>query len=235
MNVLFWGPGEFPVSFSNRDTSWNAWNHHSGRFWSTRRFYSAIWSFPLTNVKWHSDPWPTMTSKPIRLSTNFMTLIPSLTSPNYEWFPRSICNGFAMPSWNAYPSGHLVSSQIFFFGGGGLHGFWLLRTVFPNYTPMSMYDLYAERDLHQTTTGFHEAFATGVKCQQGEVILLDCRFHPPFWDLLVLQLLRPDFSNLPCIYSTFHIEYFFVPSRYWLKLDVFLHNLILKRYYVKFE
>ena len=34
---------------------------------------------PLTNVKWHSDPWPTVTSLPIRLSTNFMTFIPSLT------------------------------------------------------------------------------------------------------------------------------------------------------------
>ena len=27
MNVLFWVPGDFPVSYSNRDTSWNAWNH----------------------------------------------------------------------------------------------------------------------------------------------------------------------------------------------------------------
>ena len=72
MNVLFWGPGDFPVSYSNRDTLWNAWNRHSGSCW-------AIWSNPLTNVKWHSDPWPTVTSLPIRLSTNFMTCIPSLT------------------------------------------------------------------------------------------------------------------------------------------------------------
>ena len=27
-----WGPGEFTVSYSNRDTSWNAWNRHSGSF-----------------------------------------------------------------------------------------------------------------------------------------------------------------------------------------------------------
>ena len=32
MNVLFWGPGDFPVSYSNRDTLWNAWNRHSGSF-----------------------------------------------------------------------------------------------------------------------------------------------------------------------------------------------------------
>ena len=30
MNVLYWGPGDFPVSYSNRDTSRNAWNRHSG-------------------------------------------------------------------------------------------------------------------------------------------------------------------------------------------------------------
>ena len=32
MNFLFWGPGDFPVSYSNRDTLWNAWNRHSGSF-----------------------------------------------------------------------------------------------------------------------------------------------------------------------------------------------------------
>ena len=32
MNVLFWGPGDFPVSYSNRDISRNAWNRHSGSF-----------------------------------------------------------------------------------------------------------------------------------------------------------------------------------------------------------
>ena len=46
--------------------------------WSIRGSCWAIWNNPLTNVKWHSDPWPTVTSPPIRLSTNFMTFIPSL-------------------------------------------------------------------------------------------------------------------------------------------------------------
>ena len=65
-----------------------------------------------TNVKWHSDPWPTVTSQPIWLSTNLMTLIPSLTSTYYEWFPWIICNGCGIPAGNAYPSGHLVPSPI---------------------------------------------------------------------------------------------------------------------------
>ena len=110
MNVLFWGPGDFPVSYSNRDT-WNAWIVIQEVLWSIRGSYSAIWSIPLTNVKWHSDPWPTVTSQPIRLSTNFMTLIPNLTFTDYEWFPWSICNGCGMPTGNAYPSGHLVPSH----------------------------------------------------------------------------------------------------------------------------
>ena len=80
--------------------------------WSIWGSYSAIWSIPLTNVKWHSDPWPTVTSQPIRLSTNSMTLILSLTPTDYEWFPWSICNGCGMPARNAYPSGHLVPSPI---------------------------------------------------------------------------------------------------------------------------
>ena len=63
-------------------------------------------------------------------------------------------------------------------------------------------------------SGFHGAFAWGVACQQGTLTLPDTWFRPPFWDLLVLQLLRPNSSNLPCLYSTFHIEYPLVLSRF---------------------
>ena len=45
-------------------------------------------------------------------------------------------------------------------------------------------------------SSFHGAFATGVACQQGTLTLPDTWFRPPLWDLLVLQLLRPDSSNL---------------------------------------
>ena len=110
---LFWGPGDFPVSYSK------TWIPRGTLeiviqevLLSIRGSYSAIRSIPLTNVKWHSDPWPTMTFQPIRLSTNFMTLIPSLALTDHEWFPWSICNGCGMPAGNAYPSGHLVPSPI---------------------------------------------------------------------------------------------------------------------------
>ena len=63
-------------------------------------------------------------------------------------------------------------------------------------------------------SGFHGAFATDVACEQETLTLPDTWFRPPLWDLLVLQLLRPNSSNLPCLYSTFHLEYPFVLSRF---------------------
>ena len=74
-------------------------------------------------------------------------------------------------------------------------------------------NLYTEFDLHRTMSGFHGAFATGVACQQGTLTLLDTWFRPPFWDFLLL-LLRPDSSNLSCLYSTFHLEYPLLLSRF---------------------
>ena len=46
-------------------------------------------------------------------------------SPNFEWFPLSICNGCGMPSGNAYPFGHLVPSLF-----GGLACAPIVETIF---------------------------------------------------------------------------------------------------------
>ena len=112
VNVLFWGPGDFPVSYSNRDTSRNAWNRHSGSFMvdtgilfsnmkhPSQECWMTFWS--LTN----SD-FPTN-----QISTNSTTFKPSFTFTDYECFPWSICNGCCMPAGNAYPSGHLLPSPI---------------------------------------------------------------------------------------------------------------------------
>ena len=75
-------------------------------------------------------------------------------------------------------------------------------------------------DLHRIMSGFHGTFATGVACQLGKCTLPDTRFRPPFWDLLVLQLSRPDSSSLPCLYSTFHLEYPLVLSRFCSVLQI---------------
>ena len=88
-------------------------------------------------------------------------------------------------------------------------------------TSHQFHDLYTELDLHRIMSGFHGAFATGVASQQGTLTLPDTWFRPPIWDLLMLQLLRPNSSNLPCLYSTFHLEYPLVLSRFCLSNVVF--------------
>ena len=104
----------------------------------------------------------------------------------------TICNGCGMPAENAYPPGHLVPSNY-----RGLHILCLLRLVFPDVH--QFYDLDTELDLYWITRSFHRIFATGVACQQGALTLPDTWFRPPFRDLLMLQFLNPDSSNLLCL------------------------------------
>ena len=102
INVLFWWPGDFRVSYSNY--SWNAENRHSGSFMVDTGILSGEVSFSrmlndiltLDKLQWllhWSDfslfLWPWYRAWP---------------SPNYEWFPWSICNGCGTPAGNAYPS-----------------------------------------------------------------------------------------------------------------------------------
>ena len=79
MNILFWWPGDFPASYSKKIPRESLYIVIQEVLWSIRESYCAIWSLPLTNVNWHSDPWPTVTSQLITHSTNVMTLIPSMT------------------------------------------------------------------------------------------------------------------------------------------------------------
>ena len=91
-------------------------------------------------------------------------------------------------------------------------------------------------------SGFHGAFATGVASQQGTLTLPDTWFRPPFWDLLMLQLLRPNSSNLPCLYSTFHLEYPLVLSRFYyippsriqslIKMALYIWRNLLQLYFI---
>ena len=69
-------------------------------------------------------------------------------------------------------------------------------------------DLDTELDVNLIKSGSRGTIAMGtwVICQQGRLTLPDTWFRPPFWDLIVLQLLRPDFSTLSCLYSTFNLS-----------------------------
>ena len=140
MNVLLWVQGDFPVSYSNRDTSWNAWNGHSGRFMvDTGTLFSNMKSpsHKLWRLISYSD---SPTDQTFYKFYDFVTDIDlhqiMSTKTVVLW---SICNGCDMPAGKTYPSGHLVPS--------------------------------------------------------------------PFWDLLMLQLLRLVFPNLPYLFSIFRLEY----------------------------
>ena len=74
MDVLSWERRDFQISFSNRDTSRNAWKRHWGSFMVDRGSYLTIWSFPLTNVKWHSVTWPYKMTTPY-----WSDFVPNLT------------------------------------------------------------------------------------------------------------------------------------------------------------
>ena len=138
---------------------------------------------------------------------------PPILWPWYRAWPSPIMSGFhgSFATGVACQQGTLTTPDTWFRPlFGGLHVLWLLRPVSPT--------LHRLNDLPKLTftelRGFRGAFATGMACQQGALTLPDTWFRPPFWDLLVLQLLRPNSSNLPCLYSTFHLEYPLVLSRF---------------------
>ena len=85
---------------------------------------------------------------------------------------------------------------------------------------------YHIQQVFQISERTDQYFSTGVASQQGTLTLPDTWFRPPFWDLLMLQLLRPNSSNLPCLYSTFHLEYPLVLSRFYL-VDMTSYSFIL--------
>ena len=106
MNVLFWDPGDFPVSYTNRDTyliersKSSLWTFY-GQYWgliqqnevSLSRMLNDI--LTLDQLQWLPN-WS--------LSTNFMTLIPSLTfAESRNRVSMELCNGYGMPAGNAYP------------------------------------------------------------------------------------------------------------------------------------
>ena len=72
--------------------------------WSILGSYQTIWSFPLTNVKWHSVTWPCTMTNPY-----LSDFVPNSTFYRIlSGFHRTVCDGCCMPTWDAYSSGHLV-------------------------------------------------------------------------------------------------------------------------------
>ena len=88
-----------------------------------------------------------------------MTLIPSLTFTDYEWFPWSIRNGCGMPAGNPYPSGHLVPSS--FWWACMCSDCW---DQFPESTPTND---HTELDLHRIKRGFPWSICDGCGMPAG--------------------------------------------------------------------
>ena len=156
--------------------------------------YSAIWSLPLTNVKWHCDSWPgTVTSRPIRLSTNFMTLIPSLNFTEL----RVVSMEHFQRVWHASRERLPLRTPDFVLFEC-LHMLWLLRQVFPTLHRINVRTEIDLPDLREVSMEYLR--------RVWHAIIQHLSFRTPgSWDLLMFQLFRPDFPNLPCLYSTFYL------------------------------
>ena len=114
MNILFWGPGDFPVSYSNKDTSWGTLDIVIQEVLCSIR--DLIQQYEVSLSRMFNG---ILTFDEIQWLLNQSAFTPiswpwyrTLTSPNYEWFPWSICNRCGRPKWNLYPSGHLVPSPF---------------------------------------------------------------------------------------------------------------------------
>ena len=116
MDVLSWGRRDFQISFSNRDTSKNAWNRHWRSFMVDTGILSTIWSFPLTNVKWHSVAWKYTMTTPY-----WSDFVPNSTfNRNLSGFHRTFATGVACRQ------GVLTPPDTF---GTWMNMFYLLRPI----------------------------------------------------------------------------------------------------------
>ena len=111
VNVSFWGPGDFPVSYSEGYLVDLLKSWFSNRYGDLIQQYEVSLSRML--IKWHSDPWPTETSQPIRLSANFMTLIPNLTFIELRVVSMEHLQRMWHASRERLPSWHLVPFSFF--------------------------------------------------------------------------------------------------------------------------
>ena len=87
--------------------------------WSIRESYQTIWSFPLTNVKWHSVNWPFTMTTPY-----WSDFVPNATFYRIlSGFHITFATGVACRQGTLTPPGHLVPSLW------NWHVFYLLRPI----------------------------------------------------------------------------------------------------------
>ena len=91
-DALSWGQRDFHISFSNGDIRRETLEIVIEEvLWSIRGSYQSIWSFPLTNVKWHSVTWPYTMKTPY-----WSDFVPNLTFYRIlSGFNRTFATGVA--------------------------------------------------------------------------------------------------------------------------------------------
>ena len=86
-NILFWGPIDFPVSYSNRDTSLNAWNCHSGSFMVDTGILFSTYDVSLSRML---NDILTLDQQWLPNQSDF----PPISWPWYRLWPSPIMSGF---------------------------------------------------------------------------------------------------------------------------------------------
>ena len=144
------------------------------------------------------------------------------------WGDFSVCYSNRDTSWNLWNRhwGSLMVDTVILFRKmkSPSHKWQMAFWPSTSYTDVhtnQTFHLVTEIDLHRMMSGIHGAFATDMACRQGMVTLPDTLTHP-FWDFLMIKLLRPVFPKLPCLLSTFHLN---IP---WYFLDVASNNCSFK-------
>ena len=197
--------------------------------WSIRGSYPTVWSFPHTNVKWHSVTWPYTMTTPYRSD-----FIPNSTFYRIlSGFHRTFATGVACRQGTLTPpdtwSCPIWDLQMFF-----CWDHWHSITnvyITPVYDTFPWFDFLPNLTL-LLNIGFHRASATGVACRQGTLTPPDT-WSRPLWDLHMFYLLRPIlfrtcryftglcFSNIPRYFLDFasscviHVSRCF-PCLHWL-------------------
>ena len=124
MNVLFWGPGNFPVSYSKKEHMKSSFRTFYGQYGDLFKQYEVSLSRMLNGILTLDQLVTFNRSDFPQFSSPWYQAWPS---PNYEWFQWSIYNWCGMPAGNAYPSWYLVSTLF-----GDLLMLQLLRPLFLN-------------------------------------------------------------------------------------------------------
>ena len=160
--------------------------------WSIRGAYQTIWSFPLTNVKWHSVTWPWfLCIHCILLSLyhhglreiNKLKLKLKIDHIQWQSPTDQTLYGCGMSIEDAYSYGHLVLSHFGTCMRSNVETnlSWTCLVSGPlnfEHPSVLLYCLIPNSTFYRILSGFHRTFATGVACLEGTLTPPDTWSRP---------------------------------------------------------